>query len=344
MVREIRCPLSGKLLTPADRVEAEAVVSGALLGRPGSSVRIGSKVLLRSDHAAAYPVAGDIPVLLAPEILTTAGNRPTLDLADPRWAEAYQEMAFYNAEGPAPDQALAERLLSEARRDRLPARSLLDAPHDAAAQFDAFAFLGPVEEKVVAQIGGSGVHAVRCLLSGAAEAWLVTPMMSEARFALDLARRTGFERRLGVAAAVGEMLPFPDETFDVIYAGGCLHHLSTVHAGPELARVLVEGGRFAAVEPWQTRLHHAGTSLVGKRERNQFCRPLDDARIAPLRAAFSALEVRHHGPFLRYLAIGASKAGRRPISVQAGLRIGRIDDAIPGVARHGGSVAVLAQR
>jgi uncharacterized protein YbaR (Trm112 family) len=343
-VRALRCPLSGQMLYANNRFEAEAVVGGALLGRPGSPVRIGSQVLVRADHTAAYPVVSTVPILLAPEILTIAGARPRLELADPRWAEAYQEMAFYDAEAAELDPALAARLQHESEIARLPSRVLLDAPHDAAAQFDAFDFLGPVENKVVAQIGGRGVHAIRCLLSGAAEAWLVTPMLGEARFALDLARATGVGDQFGVAVAIGEMMPFPDATFDVIYAGGCLHHLSTEHAGPELARVLTAEGRFAAVEPWKTRLHHAGTALIGKRERNSFCRPLDAARLVPLQEAFSALEVRHHGPFLRYVAIGAAKASRRPMSVRAGLRIGRIDDALPLVGHHGGSVAVLARR
>jgi ubiquinone/menaquinone biosynthesis C-methylase UbiE len=69
-----------------------------------------------------------------------------------------------------------------------------------------------------------------------------------------------------------EQLPFDGEVFDAIYSGGCLHHMLTELAGPEIQRVLAAGGRFAAVEPWQTVIHRVGTRIVRKREKNAYCK------------------------------------------------------------------------
>src|SRR5687767_2737665 len=53
-------------------------------------------VLLREDHQCAYPVVDGIPVLLAPEALVPPSRQRSVDLSDPRYAEAYAEMDFYN--------------------------------------------------------------------------------------------------------------------------------------------------------------------------------------------------------------------------------------------------------
>jgi hypothetical protein len=123
-----------------------------------------------------------------------------------------------------------------------------------------------------------------------------------------------------------------------------LHHMATAFAGPEIHRVLVRGGRFAAVEPWQTAAHRFGTRVIGKREANAHCRPLNKERLRPLQAPLGGLELRHHGPVLRYLALGLLKFTKREISPQTGLRLTRADDALPLPNRMGGSLAVLATR
>src|SRR5690606_33674889 len=118
-------------------------------------------------------------------------------------------------------------------------------------------------------------------LGGAAEAWVVTPMLGEIRCAMALAEAAGVSDRLRSAVAVGEELPFAAESFDGIYCGGCLHHMQTEIALPEISRVLAPGGAFAAVEPWRAPLYAIGTRIFGKRERGAFCRPLTRERVAP---------------------------------------------------------------
>ena len=52
-------------------------------------------------------------------------------------------------------------------------------------------------------------------------------------------------------AAVGEELPFADNSIDALYSGGCVHHMDTAKAMPEFRRVLKAGGAFAAIDPWK---------------------------------------------------------------------------------------------
>src|SRR6266536_3412061 len=66
--------------------------------RSGGPQPIGptSTVMLREDHQCAYPIVNGTPVLLAPEALVPRSRQRSFDLSDPRYAEAYAEMNFYN--------------------------------------------------------------------------------------------------------------------------------------------------------------------------------------------------------------------------------------------------------
>jgi SAM-dependent methyltransferase len=341
----MRCPVTGQPITPMALSDAERI-SGRLYNRVDTPYGKTETVLLRNDHLAAYPVAGEVPILLAPEALTTHPEQ--YDLRDPRWSEAYDEMAFYNGIAAEPagaiQQSLIDRMTGLATTKTFPSPEWLNAGYDAAAQLDAYRHLGNLREQRIAQLVGKGIHAVMCLVAGAAEAWLITPMHNEVIFGFELARRAGVGDRFRAVVAVAEQIPFEDSTFDRIYSGGCLHHMTTDFAVPEIRRVLVPGGRFAAVEPWQTVVHQVGTRIVGKREANAFCKPLNEKRLGPMRDAFDELEISHHGPVLRYLALGLLKLTKRPLSVRAGVLLARVDDALPLPKRMGGSVAVLATR
>lgn len=334
----LRCPDSRQTLRlmPIDTAER---ITGPLYPRPRSPFARPPNVLLRHDELLAYPVVRGTPILLTPEALTRGDC--TFDLRDGRWAEAYHEMEFYGSEaGADPSQETINELL--AIRSQFPSPEWLDAPYDAASQLDAYQYIGAVKGQRVLQLGGKGLNAIKFLLAGAEEAWLVTPVFAEVEFALKLARRTGVGDRFNGVVGIAEQIPLQDQAFNVAYVGGCLHHMVTEVAGPEIRRILANGGRFVAVEPWQTVLHKLGTRIVGKREPNPYCRPLNPGRVAPLAETFVTLEIRHHGALLRYLALGAMKVVNAPLTPKGGLRLEQLDGLLPLPERMGGSIAILA--
>jgi uncharacterized protein YbaR (Trm112 family)/SAM-dependent methyltransferase len=316
-------------------------------------------VLIREDRASAYPVVDGIPILLVPEALKAADRQRAADLTQARYAEAYEEMDFYNAvadeearriAGSESDAVIAPAIgISQAEKDAFPhpRGRWIDAVYDCAAEWDAYQHLSPIRSKRVVQLGGKGGHAAKFLLAGASEGWTVTPMLGEALCARALADRAGIGDRLRCVVAIAEELPFRSETVDAIYSGGCLHHMQTAMALPEAARVLREGGKFAAVDPWRAPLYALGTKVLGKREPGVYCRPLTKARVEPLWGAFGKARVVQHGTLTRYPLLALSKFGVS-CSLSVAWYCMQADDAVcsllPGLRRMGSSVAVLGSK
>lgn len=316
------------------------------------------EILLREDQRLAYPVVGGVPILLAPEALVVPEEQRAFDLSDPRYAEAYEEMDFYNEAGYSEAERVEGSELFEIvarvmradpsalRSFPYPWRIWMDAHFDSAAQWDAYRHLAPLSGKRVLQLGGTGVHAVKFLLGGAAEAWLATPMLGEVKFTRSLAVAAGVADRLRCVAAVAEELPFPAESFDRVFSGGCLHHMDTAAAFSEIARVLREGGRFGAVDPWKAPFYEVGTRLLGKREPSVYCRPITRSRIATLSTAFSHGRVVQHGTLTRYPLLALEKLGFR-CSFSIVWNLTRLDDSICSflrLRRWGSSAATLATK
>src|SRR5258707_15333407 len=63
----------------------------------------------------------------------------------------------------------------------------IDCVPDCKAQYDASLHLGEIAGKRMLQLGGKGIHAVKFLLGGAAEAWVLTPMLGEIYCSIALA-------------------------------------------------------------------------------------------------------------------------------------------------------------
>lgn len=174
-------------------------------------------------------------------------------------------------------------------------------------------------------------------------------MLGEALCAQALADEVGVGDLLRCVVAVAEELPIRSGAVDAILSGGCLHHMQTEMALPEAARVLREGGRFAAFDPWRAPLYSIGTKIFGRREPAElvFDRPLTKARLEPVWHAFGKVAVVHHGTLTRYPLIALSKLG-----VGCGLSVawhlGSVDDAVcsflPRMRGMGSSVAVLGNK
>jgi uncharacterized protein YbaR (Trm112 family) len=260
-IERLACPETGQPLSVCKRSEAEKRIAGAgsLKSRSGGNpppYGATDTVLLREDARCAYPIVSGMPILLAPEMLFSEAGFRTFDLTDRKYAEAYQEMAYYNAFSLDAARSFEEtgqteslgfqnvmRLQKSGRRDFLePRLEWLDATYDCAAQWDAYSHFGSIVGRRVMQLGGSGIHALKMLLGGASEAWLLTPMLGEAVYARAVAARLGLEDAFHCVIGVGEEMPFANETFDVIFSAGCLHHMRTDVAFPEIHRVLRGGG------------------------------------------------------------------------------------------------------
>jgi uncharacterized protein YbaR (Trm112 family) len=318
-----------------------------------------STLMVRSDNACAYPVVDGIPILLAPEQITPADRAQTFDLRDVKYAEAYEEMTHYNqvakAEAAAIRKAEAYRMVEPVLRlppDQRgtcpePKASWIDCVPDCKAQYEAYRYLEPFAGKRVLQLGGKGIHAVKSLLAGAKEAWVLTPMLGEIYCSIALAKEAGVFERLRCAVGVAEEIPLVDNTFDAVYSGGCVHHMTTELAMPEIARVLKPGGRFSCMDPWRAPFYSIGIKVFGKREVNVYCRPLTQARVAPLFTSFKQAKKEQYGTLTRYPAIALMKLGiHLPFRVM--WQLYRIDDAvcscIPGLRGYGSGVALFGTK
>ena len=116
-------------------------------------------------------------------------------------------------------------------------------------QYYAYKFLTPCDKKCYLQLGGHGSHAIKFLLAGAKEAVTVDPSFKSLVYGRKLSNLFGVEKRCKPVRGGGEFIPYPDNYFDYIYAGGVLHHTDLRKTANELYRVLKKGGRGAFVEP-----------------------------------------------------------------------------------------------
>lgn len=301
---------------------------------------------------AFYPVQHDIPILLGPEISGAVAPART-----GHYAEAYAERAFYDAEAEAllariRQHGLASYISDDIRvlnalrahAPAFPAEEWLCARVDAPIEWDCYRHIGAITGQRAVQIGGTGTAAIAFMLAGAASATLVTPMLYEALLTHELARL--YDVAVQCVVGIAEEIPLPSASADVIYSGGCVHHMTTSMAFPEVSRVLAPGGRFAALEPWRAPLYGIGTRLLGKREANPYCRPLTPERMAPLFTAFTDARYVQHGTFTRYPLLAMEKFGAR-VPLRVARTLGEWDDrlcSIFGMRRFGSGVAILASK
>jgi SAM-dependent methyltransferase/uncharacterized protein YbaR (Trm112 family) len=323
------------------------------------------------DGRWRYDVLEDVPNLLAPEASGGTGDDRR---QDGRYAEAYAEMDYYDEVATSwasqleatlvrndevdPHRSSGDPVVEGARLAALartpidraqfpdPPSMWLHLRHEGLALADAYRHLAPLDGKRVLQVGGIGLDAVKFLLAGAGEVWLMSPMLGELRYARVLADAAGVGDRLHRVRGIAEELPFRTASFDAVFAGGSIHHTVTALSLPEAARVLRPGGAFASVEPWQGPGYGWGTRLLGKREPVH-CRPLTDDRVAPLFEAFPEPRVIHHGALTRYALVALEQLGIR-LPVRVLWLTTRADDTVaslvPRLACTGSSVSLLAVR
>jgi SAM-dependent methyltransferase/uncharacterized protein YbaR (Trm112 family) len=352
------CPETRLSLRLLEIREADSLMGGEVRPRRDDGGMYGrtETVLVREDRQRAYPVIDGFAVLLPPEALESDSASGSLSVAASPYASAYEQMAHYDTLSRGQREALgssgaAKRLvrIRAARSSTFPEppELWLTSPYEPTAQLAAYRHIAPLLGKRVLQVGGGGTHALAFLLAGASEAWVATPALEELRLARELARELGLASRLRGVLAVGERLPFADGTFDAVYAPGTVHHFATELALPECARVLRPNGKFAAVEPWRTRLYGVGTAVFGKNEPDVACEPLTQSRLGAFEASFASARVERHGALSRYPLILLSRFGIHVAPAHA-LRIARVDHRLSRAIRPlqalGSAVALLGTR
>jgi len=181
---------------------------------------------------------------------------------------------------------LSPILPSDANGFPQPVGLWIDAHSGTDTQLSAYAHLAPLVGKVFLQFGGTGSHAIKALLAGAASACLLSPSQRELELGITLAEHRGVASRFAAIRGIGEQIPLEDNTLDCIYGGGCLHHTDITRSLPEIARVLRPGARAAFVDPLENVIYKLWTRVAG---RYRFCAEEDEALDHPLRLE----DVRH---------------------------------------------------
>lgn len=360
MIELLRCPETGQRLEwmPLRAAEEIAGSLAPLELTIGHAVGASPNVLLREDARLAYPVHGQIPVIMRPDALVPSGRGDSrFSNSDRRFAEAYQERLFYDGEAslameelrmsgdsslPLPAQVNSATVSSFPE----PADVWLDATYDSVAQEEAYRAITPAGQRTYLQLGGKGQHAVKMLLIGAGAAYSCSPMLNEQQYARELALTWGVSDRFTPLVAIAEELPFEDSSVDFVYSGGSLHHMQTDLAFQEINRVLKPDGVFAAIEPWRAPGYRLGTKILGQREHGASCTPLDEERLSWGDSVFDDFRVLHHGTLSRYGLLAASKFGMS-LKAESVRRITMRDDSLSarlGLGKYGSSVAVIARK
>jgi len=157
---------------------------------------------------------------------------------------------------PESERRASERLFSERHFHDEWARSIDPEAVVPAQNFEpdtaienqyVLARLGDLHDKRLLDIGcGAGEAAVYFAQRGAA----VTAMDLSGAF-LRVVRHVAdrYHAAITLVVGAGEHLPFPDNSFDVVYGHGVLHHLELHDAMREVSRILRPGGRAFFIEP-----------------------------------------------------------------------------------------------
>lgn len=110
-------------------------------------------------------------------------------------------------------------------------------------------FLGDLSGKKVLEYGcGLGKNTMLLAKSGAdVTTFDLSPKSVE--YTKKRAEANGVSDRVEAHVAAAEDLPFPSDSFDIVFGQAILHHIDTAVGAPELFRVVKPGGKVAFTEP-----------------------------------------------------------------------------------------------
>ena len=147
------------------------------------------------------------------------------------------------------------------------------------AQWESYQHLAELTDTVLLQLGGSGSHAIKALLAGAAIAGLVSPSIGEIRLGQAMATEMGVDDRFFGIVGIGENIPLSASTVNRIYGGGCLHHTEISLSLPELSRITSPGGRLSFVDPRTNPIYAFWSRVSGQ---SRFCGAEEETHDHPI--------------------------------------------------------------
>jgi SAM-dependent methyltransferase len=212
-----------------------------------------------------------------------------------------------------------------------PSSAWLDSQANPVSELDAYKWLAPIKGSDFLQLGGSGSHAIKALIGGANSSSLLTPMAEEGLLAARMAKRLGLSERLDVVQAIGEQLPFADESVDRIFGGGTLHHIQLGEGFREIARILKPGGRAAFVDPnlnFIYRLLEVTRIRELAREDGAQCYPLRVADVRQNATGFRTVKCELAGGPLRYVIVGLTRVLKMNVPISLSLKAQSIETGV----------------
>jgi SAM-dependent methyltransferase len=131
-----------------------------------------------------------------------------------------------------------------------------------AAAAAAPAFTHPAGKRML-DIGGACRHSARFLRDGVSHVDQVEVSPQSQRLALRRLEYQGIDaERVVFHTTPAERLPFEDETFDLVFASGTIHHTLRRYSLPEVHRVLKPGGQFLFIESYLPQHLHPVMRMV----------------------------------------------------------------------------------
>jgi SAM-dependent methyltransferase len=152
--------------------------------------------------------------------------------------------------------------------------------------------LGDLRDRRVLDIGcGQGDTSVFFALRGA-EVYAVDVSAKMVELTRQLAAKHGLGERVHGEVGRVEELQHPDNSFDVVFADGVLHHIDMKEAVPNLVRMLKVGGRGCFLEPLKGSIFSQIYRFFAKDIRSADERPLERADLEYLKSQFGGLAHR----------------------------------------------------
>jgi len=173
----------------------------------------------------------------------------------------------------------------EIRLDDLMVKEHFESPTATCNQY-ILSQMGPLKGLKVLDIGCGAAESAVYFATEGAESYGCDVSGGLVHVARALAKQQGVEVHLTVAEA--GKLPYPGETFDVVYGNGVLHHVDIPATASEVRRVLKKGGKGLFIEPLPYNPVINVYRVMAKNMRTEDERPITLKQLRQFQSYFSS--------------------------------------------------------